>query len=104
MSNGAKKLIIFLVLAVIATVVSFFFAEDIRTWLNQRGGGQNDEVRTQCIAEYTQVPLTERRAGLVCDCLIVETKRQKLQLEDLLGTDAPEMQSISSACMQMHAG
>lgn len=104
MSDGAKKLIIFLILAMIATVVSFFFAEDIRTWLNQRGGGQDDTVRAQCVAEYTQEPLTERRAGLVCDCLIVESKRQKLKLEDLLGTDAPEMQSISIACLQMHAG
>lgn len=104
MSNGAKKLIIFLILAAIATAVSFFFAEDIRTRMNQHGGGQNAEVREQCVAQYMQQPLNERRAGLVCDCLIVETRRQKLKLEELLGTDAPELKSISDACLHMHAG
>ncbi|WP_066552697.1 hypothetical protein [Croceicoccus bisphenolivorans] len=101
MSDFAKKVIVFLIFAVIAGTISFTYARMLRDEADKYGGGTDGIEMVQCVKQFEKRLPSKTAAESACECTITEFKRRKLELTDMLTGDRPEMQKIADSCIAM---
>lgn len=101
MNELSKKLIAFLIFAIIAGGVSFTYAKVLRDEADKFGGGARGEAMLICLQRYGDRLPNQSAAESACSCAVTEFERRRFDIAKLEIETNAEMEAVVDSCVEM---